>query len=77
MDEMLSMKLARVRAGLTQEQVAERLGVSRNTYNDYENYNVIMRIDRGILFSEIVGIPFDNIIFLNKNYTSSVSKKVE
>lgn len=72
MDEMFTMKLARVKAGLTQEQVAKLLGVSRNTYNDYENYNVVMKIDKGILFSQIVGIPFDDIIFFKREYTSSV-----
>ena len=72
MDEMFTMKLARVKAGFTQEQVAKMLGVSRNTYNDYENYNVVMKIDKGILFSQIVGIPFDDIIFFKQKYTSSV-----
>ena len=58
-----TLKLARTKAGLTQAELAQKLEVSTNTYNDYENYKVFMRIDKAVLFSEIVSIPFDNIIF--------------
>ncbi|MCW1057156.1 helix-turn-helix transcriptional regulator [Streptococcus anginosus] len=65
----MTLKAARAQADLTQEQIAQKMGIARNTYNDYENYRTFMRIDKAVEFSEIVSIPFDNIIFLNKNYT--------
>lgn len=67
--QKMTLKAARAQAGLTQEQIAQKMGIARNTYNDYENYKIFMRIDKAVKFSEIVSIPFDNIIFLNKNYT--------
>lgn len=70
--QKMTLKVARVNADLTQGEIAKKMKVSRNTYNDYENYKVPMRIDKAILFSKIVSIPLDDIIFLKKNYTSSV-----
>ena len=67
--QKMTLKAARAQADLTQEQSAQKMGIARNTYNDYENYRTFMRIDKAVEFSEIVSIPFDNIIFLNKNYT--------
>lgn len=67
--QKMTLKAARAQADLTQEQIAQKMGIARNTYNDYENYRTFMRIDKAVEFSEIVSIPFDNIIFLNKNYT--------
>lgn len=67
-----TLKLARTQAGLTQKELAKKLDVSTNTYNDYENYKVSMRVDKAVLFSKIVSIPFDDIIFFENNYTSSV-----
>lgn len=67
--QKMTLKAARAQADLTQEQIAQKMGIARNTYNDYENYKIFMRIDKAVQFSEIVSIPFDNIIFLNKNYT--------
>ncbi|MGT2961110.1 helix-turn-helix transcriptional regulator [Streptococcus caballi] len=69
----MTLKSARANANLTQETIAKKLGVSRNTYSDYESYNVAMRIDKAVLFSQIVSVPFDDIIFLKQNYTSSVA----
>ena len=37
MDIGMKMKKARINAGLTQEQVAESLGVSRQTISNWEN----------------------------------------
>lgn len=36
----LSIKAARVEAGYTQEAIAEKLGVSREMFNQYENGKV-------------------------------------
>jgi len=68
----LTLKSARVGTGMSQDEMAKELHVSRNTYIDYENLKTPMRIDTALLFSEIVDVPIDNLIFLNKNYTSSV-----
>lgn len=52
----LTMKQARVGAGLTQEQMAERLGVTNITYFSYEKNPSKMRVDRLLKFSEVTGV---------------------
>ncbi|WP_229311281.1 helix-turn-helix transcriptional regulator [Streptococcus sp. HF-1907] len=67
-----TIKMARAKVGYTKMQMAKELGVSRPTYDDYENYSTIMRVDMAKHFCDIVGLTIDDVIFSNKNYTSSV-----
>ena len=57
----ISLKAARVNAGYTAEEVAEKIGKSRPTINKWENGTV--KIDRANLYllSEIYKISIDNI----------------
>ena len=59
-----TMKQARQYAGLTQAEMAKRLLA---TYRDYEHGDSLMRVDKAIEFSHIVGVPLDNLIFLQLN----------
>lgn len=61
-----TIKLCRTKLDLTQEEMAKLLGVSKESYQKYENYKTTMRIDLAVKFSEIVGIPFDSIIFFKQ-----------
>lgn len=61
-----TIKLCRTKLDLTQEEIARLLGVSKESYQNYENYKTTMRIDLAVKFSEIVGIPFDSIIFFKQ-----------
>ncbi|MFR3685732.1 MAG: helix-turn-helix domain-containing protein [Enterococcus sp.] len=70
--EMWTIELARRKAGFTQEEIAEKLNMSRNSYRKYEMGEVIFRADKAWEFSKIVKIPFGNIIFFETNYTLSV-----
>lgn len=70
--EEWSIELARKRAGFTQEEMADKLRMSRNSYRKYENGEVIFRTDKAWEFSQIVNLPFDKIIFFKPNYTLSV-----
>ncbi|HEL1678846.1 helix-turn-helix transcriptional regulator [Streptococcus suis] len=58
--------MARAKVGLTKKQMALELGVTRPTYDDYENYNTIMRIDVAQRFCDIVGVSIDDVIFQKK-----------
>lgn len=71
-DLKFSIKSARNNVNLTQSEMAKMLGVTKKTYSAYENGKTQMKINTALRFSEITKIPIDNIIFLNKNYTSSV-----
>lgn len=57
----ISLKAARVNAGLTQSEAAERLGINRLTLNSWENGKVIPRTPFIMAMSQVYGIPVDNI----------------
>lgn len=66
MDKMFfSIEQARKYKGLTQSEMAEKLGISRSTYIAYEQHKTPMRIDTAYKFADIVGIPLDNIYFFD------------
>lgn len=59
----ISVKMARVGAGLTQAQVAEKMGIHPHTYMKLENDSESMTIKDARLFGEIVGIDWEQIFF--------------
>ncbi len=59
----LTLKDARRRALLTQEDVAGRLGVSKSAYRWYERNPGKMRVDVAYRFAEIVGLTIDDLTF--------------
>ncbi|WP_039914191.1 helix-turn-helix transcriptional regulator [Anaerococcus hydrogenalis] len=58
-----TLRQARTFAGITQSEMAEKLGMTEKTYIQYEKYRRIFRMDDAYKFSEIVGIDLDKIIF--------------
>lgn len=54
---------------LTQEEVAEYMGISRSSYIYLEKNPEKMTIERARKFSDAVDIPIENIIFLSDNST--------
>lgn len=52
----LTLKQARVGAGLTQEQMAEKLGVTNITYFSYEKDPSKMQVKRLLKFAEVTGV---------------------
>ena len=62
-----TLKQARQYAGLTQTEIAKRLGVGLATYRTYEWGDSQMRMDKAKKFSDIVGIDLDDLIFLQIN----------
>lgn len=59
----LTLKDARRRALLTQEDVAGQLGVSKSAYRWYEQNPGKMRVDVAYRFAEIVGLTIDDLTF--------------
>lgn len=62
---LISVKMARVGAGLTQAQTAEKMGIHPHTYMKLENDPESMTIKDAKLFGEIVGIDWEQIFFGN------------
>jgi hypothetical protein len=64
----ISLKAARINAGLTQKAAAKKIGVSPDTLANYEkgvsfpDIPVIMRIEK------TYGVEYADLIFLPKNY---------
>lgn len=58
-----SVKQARQYAGFTQVEMANKLGVSRDTYRKIELFPETASIALAKKISHIVGIPIDQIFF--------------
>lgn len=62
----ITMKAARINAGYKQTEAAEKLGVSPNTYLNWENGKTIPTVDRAYEICKLFDLPIDSIIFLQK-----------
>ena len=59
----ISIKAARVNAGFTQTQVAERVGKTKNTIASYEAYTTTPDIKTAQDMAEMFGMSIDDIIW--------------
>ena len=60
----ISIKAARVNAGLSQKEVADRLGVSNKTIGNWENGITYPPADKIQEICELYGLSYDNLNFL-------------
>lgn len=60
----ITLRAARVNAGLTQKEAAMKLGISRGTLASYENYKTKPDIDRAKKIASLYGTTVNGIIFL-------------
>jgi transcriptional regulator with XRE-family HTH domain len=58
----ITMEAARVNTGLTQQELAEKMGVSRSTVIDWENGKRRIKPAYLFLFCKITGFTEDDII---------------
>ena len=57
----ISIKAARVNAGLTQQEVADAVGKTKNTIASYENYTTFPDIQTAKLMAEVFKMTLDEI----------------
>lgn len=57
----ITLKAARVNAGLTQKELAKELGVTNTTVNSWENGNTEPSLNQLREISRLSGIPMDFI----------------
>ena len=62
----ITLKAARVNAGLTQREAAKMLGISSNTLVNYEKYRTKPDVEFGKKIADLYGTTVDNIIFFAK-----------
>ncbi|MBQ9031838.1 MAG: helix-turn-helix transcriptional regulator [Parasporobacterium sp.] len=68
MEELkISLAAARVNAGLTQDEVANQLGVSNKTVGNWEKGVVIPNSATVFMLSDLYKIPKDNIFLPEKS----------
>lgn len=70
----LTMEAARVNAGLTQQDLADKLGVSRSTIINIENGYAEMKPVFLYAFCHVVGIPEENIILPEKSTENGLNE---
>ena len=59
----IQLKAARVNANLTQEDVAKRMGVSKNTIVSYEKYRSTPSVEQAKELAKMYGLRVDEIIW--------------
>lgn len=59
----ISMSAARVNAELNQDDVAKKLGITRETLSAWESGKRIPRVDQAYELAAIYGLPIDAIKF--------------
>ena len=60
---MFTIKQARQYAGLTQAQMAEKLGITRSSYMYLEKHPDKTTITQAKAISDVTGIPLDDLFF--------------
>lgn len=65
--EKVTLPVARKIAGMTQKDLAKAVHVSENTILKWEKGKCEPTVSKAIAIGEVLGIPYDNIIFLPKN----------
>lgn len=70
-----TLKAIRINLGLTQMQMAEKLGVSKETYLNYENYKTYPDVNIVKKIIKISKVDFNDIIFLPNKYAKSEEKE--
>lgn len=59
----ISIKAARVNAGFTQSEVADRVGKTKNTIASYEAYSTMPDIETAKAMAAMFGMSVDDIIW--------------
>jgi putative transcriptional regulator len=58
-----TIEQARILGGLTQVEMADKLGMSEKTYIQYEKYRKVFRMDTAIRFVTLTKLDISTIIF--------------
>lgn len=63
----ISLAAARVNAGMTQEEVAKKMGVSKNTLVNWEKGSSEPTVTQGLGLSKLYNMPLDYIFLPSKS----------
>lgn len=68
-----TLKQAREYSGISQVDMAGKLGMTESTYIQYEKYRRVFRMNTAFDFSRVTAIPIDQIIFFEKQLQKNCS----
>lgn len=68
----VTLKALRTNMGLTQQAMAELIGVSKETWSNYENYETFPNVPIIEKITRKTGVSYDDIIFLPPDYGYTV-----
>jgi len=66
-----TLKAIRTNLNLSQQEMAEKLGISKETYQNYENYKTFPDVPIVKKIIKISNVDFNDIIFLPNEYAKS------
>ena len=66
----------RKKSGLSQEELAEKLGVSRQSVSKWETGNVMPDIDKAVAMCELFGVSTDYLLKGKEDHTGAVYNNV-
>lgn len=75
MTRKYTLAQARILAGLTQVEIAEKLCMSEKTYIQYEKYRKVFRMSDGFNFAHITNMPLDQVIFFEDQLQKKCSSE--
>lgn len=58
-----TLEQARILGGLTQVELAKKMGMSEKTYIQYEKYRKVLRMDDAFAFIQHTKMHFHDVIF--------------
>lgn len=61
----MTLKMLRVRDNLTQEEIAKKIGVSPETWSNWENKKTFPDIPKLQKIEEVFNVTYNDIIFLD------------
>lgn len=67
------LKEARISAGLTQEKLAEKIGITPRFLMGIENEGRTLSLDTFLLITRALGLPGDIVIYPEQNYSDKES----
>lgn len=65
----ISLKAARVNVNLTQEEAANRIGVTKDTIRNWERGKYYPAVDKLEVMLRVYNVKYDDLIFLPPNNT--------
>lgn len=69
-----TLKAIRNNLNLNQQEMASKLGVSKETYQNYENYKTFPDVNIVKKIVKVSNVDFNDIIFLPNEYAKSVEE---